>query len=504
MTMVSIYGVDIKERPDGQLKCIEINGVNFGTDFFKDPAWHGYYFRFMDVLGHVVGGKKIFIETDDDSLELTPDDIACAAANINKKYDALLKQAQALNDELHPFFRFDYDWLHDLKEFNLNTLSKPSEDESAYYVQAGRRQGLQAIPFTNLRVQGNVFVFTGTDGMRYRVDRDEIGCIWAKEGTLLRHALKTPQHLDLFVNSPYSEAITDSKVFFYESRSKALQDQIAWGVPYGLGVRDPRDVLKLLDHYQVIVRKRGGSYCGTGVDVVPSASIRHEFEADYHPSSAEIRASAVRILRAAQSAPLEELVSMYQPFCVSKPIKCEATKGYHDGCARGIVIKPTYGDPIWVGGQWRLSQQPIVSMDEVDGTIRVNVRYEAPEGHTGLPDHLNHVFRANLSRGAIPQPLTPEEDAHIGAFAVSLVANYHDMLEATSRSISEYLNISSQNLRFILGAFSKSTLRDLYFMETVRRLLPPGELSAVYKEVARNQAIDDDPLQRLGRELHFL
>ena len=46
----NLYGVDIKIQPDGTPQVIEVNGVDFGTDFFKYPEGWTYYTKLVRVI----------------------------------------------------------------------------------------------------------------------------------------------------------------------------------------------------------------------------------------------------------------------------------------------------------------------------------------------------------------------------------------------------------------------------------------------------------------------
>lgn len=430
--MISLYGLDVKESPDGTLTTIEINGCDSGTDFFKNPAWHDYYFRFMNALGEAVQGKAIFIQAALPT-DYTPQEKFELKAGIRKHYEQIRGTCQSyFVPKFHPFFWFDWSWLDDLENFQLQNIDSPPDREELFYVHAGRQLGLHVIPFTQFSVRGDQFTFRGTDQVPYTVNASSIGCIWAKHRTLERASERIPHHLPLFVNTPLEEILLGSKVLFDFTTTPAMSALLPQTVVYGLGVGDLEEVIHL--HYQSskIVRKRGGSSCGTGVSVTNGYPTVEQFSRLQRelrknpPTPQQLEESTAWIMKIRD--PLEEFISLFQIFIKSKPVYCHDTAEEHDGCARLVVIHPQGREPVYIGGQWRLAPEPLrkapacVVYDEWDDL----------DGETHTYDHtpsLNQSHRANLSRGAIPQPLSSVENKRFGDYAVNVIGTYAEMLD---------------------------------------------------------------------------
>lgn len=404
--MVSIYGVDLKQQPDGTVKAIEINGVDSGTDFFKNPEWHDYYFRFMNALGEAVQGKPIFIEFHQDSV-YTATEVEKETLRTWGKYGNLRHKCRRFRDSLDPVFWFNDTWLDDVEQFEIDNLTKPPEDEVLYYVAAGRRLGLQVVPFTRYWIKGDQFRFKDSDGIEHRIAKRDIGCLWVKSSSLEYLAQHYPQHTDIYVNNALAERIAASKVLFHTlitDFGNGLAEMLPPTTLFGLGTYTP-ETFEMLKQGAYVVRKQSGGSCGVGVDILRNQEILQLFGASYKYNYERIRESVITLLKESVHFELEEFVEVYQPFIPSKPIYAQRTKAYHDGCARGVVISPGYQDPIWIGGQWRLAPQP-----------------------SGTDTPLNEQYRANLSRGAIPQPLTPEEDAAMKPFAEGFIQKYEEVV----------------------------------------------------------------------------
>lgn len=406
----NIYGLDIKLSPDGKYELpvgIEINGVDSGTDFFRYEEGFNYYKNFARVLGAETKGKPIFIQDlpqqNHDSIEKIVSKI-----ELQRKNNLARKNCEKLTGIFGDRFDFHYEWLDDLLQFNLEKLEETYFDsEYGCYVKAALEERVPLYVFTELSFKKNFFEFTLIDDKKMRISPKDIGAIRSRSSTLFR-VPKNYQHL--FLNNSLIEGILDNKPltnFLNYLFSDNLPYIMAPSLPFGFGVNNKKLLLNFIKKApsDYIVRKRGGSYCGTGVEILEKKELLSKIKSTksnkINPTMIQALLMQV-VMETSKGWRYEELVSMYESFIDSIPILHPHTKKNHDGCARTMIYSPLDGDPIVLGSQWRLSTNPI------DDTT------------SSLEDR----FRANLSRGALAVPIDSSYESLINKFAVKIVKEF--------------------------------------------------------------------------------
>ncbi len=409
----SIYGVDIKlTKNDSEISPvgIEMNGVDFGTDFFKYEEGCRYYKKLATVLSACANGKPIFIQSYKDSRPLHVLEKIAQETEYREIHKERRERAEKIASYIDESYDFEYSWLDDLLSFNLKNLDKHEENEERWAEHAARDLGIPLFLFETIAYRREKVIFTLLNGKKQEFSKEDIGLIWAKSPKLY----KVPyEYTGLFLNSSLAELLGDSKPMFreYSERySQELLECFAPGISYGFGITEKEELLDFLDGIEgeFVVRKRGGSYCGTGVEIFEKERLMKTLKRPHEEvGNDKKRAMLYYVMKQVSNGrDLEEFLSVYEEFIPSVPILNSKTHQYHDGCIRAVVFKPKDEEPIFVDAQWRLAPAPL-------------------DADTSLEEKL----RANLSRGATPQDLSDEEIALVSPFARGLVEGYEHLIE---------------------------------------------------------------------------
>ena len=428
----NLYGLDIKLTQKDQKVVpvlIELNGVDSGTDSFRYEEGFHYYDRFVRVLGAQAKGKPIMIEgwtkKAHDQLEN-----AVRKAELERNHEAALKGCAGLASIVGGHFEFEYSWLNDLLAFNIAKLDEKFDDtESRFYALAAKKLGIPLFVYKELSYGENHIEFELIDGRRLQLRPEQIGMIRSRSSTLYT---APSDYRNLFLNDPLLERIMENKPYAYFLAtvfSDDLKDAFPLSMPFGFGVNDTAKLLQFLESVQsdLVVRKRGSSYCGTGVEILERQKLIESIkEKSAQPiSPAKMQALVHYVLRNIVNGWMfEHYLSNYEQFVPSIPILNPKTGKYHDGCARVMVYSPPEGKPIVLGSQWRIATH---NMQDTSGT-------------------LEDRFRVNLSRGATAMRISPEHEEIMHEFAAPVIDKFEYALEVfrhlTKKEIDEMKTVN--------------------------------------------------------------
>lgn len=400
----TIYGVDVKLHGKHSIPIgIEINGVDFGTDFFKYPEGLGYYRKFAEVVGEHSRGP-LFIEGGSEPLG----DVEQRTTAIKQRLARLRAYYRNLAEPLSGHFKYDASWLGDLEAFELGQLTKLPEHEELFYQRGGREAGVEVYVFADMKSRGNNFVFELHNGRRLKIAKKSVGAIWPDSETIYSSG---PEERQFFLNSEFIETALEYKPLFKFLLKMALSEKIIGkyqpfppSVIYGLGHTKATELVRSLERakkrgFDLVVKKRGGGHCGTGVQIMATDDALEEARGwDDEELPDKLIPKVLCMMRLEK---LEHLLTVYEPFMSSKPIHSEVTGQDHDGCARIVVYRPPGGDPIVIDGQWRLCPLPM----DADGD-------------------LNLKYRANLSRGAFAEPISERDKEILFPFSEFLIEKF--------------------------------------------------------------------------------
>jgi hypothetical protein len=475
----NVYGLDIKLTPkNGSYApvCIEINGVDSGTDFFKYPAGRSFYKAFAKALGAETNFKPIFIE-EDSKHRLNPLEVLCEAKSIMSELEEDENFLPHIMNVFGPGFEFDYSWLKDVASFNIKQLSAPWESESSFYSLAGSQNSVPIYSYDLVDFGKEAITFYLPTGKALRLSPTEIGAI--KIGSESMEAAPN-RFRGLFLSTSFTENIINSKALTaYAVSGTPLQAAMPPTIAYGLGVNRLEDVISFLEglNSDLIVRKRGTSRCGAGVEILDRKSHIMQLKSKSHSSpkydSFVIDAFFNYLFVEPARDDLRGAVAIYQEFVPSKGIYNPNTGKMHDGCARIIVYSPKIGEPFVLGGQWRLSPAPL-SDENAD---------------------INSRLRANLSRGASAVPMGPDELEIAAHFSTMFVKGFEKQLETLYK-------ISEDEKPFDNGRPSGLRNGDFLFVKMLTQHFDaPGILNARnrFRDAARREW-----LEGIGRKYHFM
>lgn len=422
----NIYGLDIKlTEANGHIipVGIEMNGVDFGTNFYGYKDGFNYYRAFARVLGAAAQGKPIFIqgyknEQRDSLLD------ANERLRIQRKNEATQRYLKQRRFVLDDIFDFDASWSDDMHAFDLSKLEKEVDnEEETHYLTAAENEKVTMVVFVDIKYRNNNLEFLLTDGRKMIIKPQDIGIIRA---TFKQLPKVPPEYRHLFLNDPLIESILDSKPLFHYlgEFNSALRNLFAPSIPYGAGVNEASDVISFLNsmNSEMVVRKKGNSYCGVGVRIIPAGEIISELGPQLHKpvSLAMLDAMVDIMIVGVRKLRYENLTSMYEQFVPSIPIYDSRTDHFHDGCARTVVYTRNGQAPTVLGSQWRLAP---ASIDDLTA---------APEQR----------FRANLSRGAREMPIDPIQEKIINDFAMQVVREFE-------KAICDYKNFIKDGMGYL-------------------------------------------------------
>lgn len=444
-----IYGVDVKLVPmrasNGLLRIvpvgIELNGVDFGTDFFKYPEGRRYYQAYAKALGDVAQGRPIFVHSSNPRMVECLFERAAREVDLNAEVAETKKLYGKLSQILGPQHEFDYSWLDDLLAFDVEKLSAQPEYEAGFYALGGQQAGVEVIPFSSMAFGSNWVEFRLLNGKSRRLKAEEIGVVHSTQDALSR----VPEAFrGLFLNTRFVEDVLESKALTWFTStlgSPGFSDYLPPTMPYGLGVTDKEVLIRFLDLSpgELVVKKRGTSYCGTGVEILLKEDLMLQFRSQPSaPITAEQQQALSLLLLTSINLGtfIDDVVTVYQTFYPSVPLPHPKTGMIHDGCARVVVYSPPSKKPVALGAQWRLAPRP---MDDDDA---------------GLEERL----RANLSRGATAVPMSAEHEAMTGAFAERFVSDFEATMADIAGTIGE---IQKPLSRFYDGIKKGIAVRDV-------------------------------------------
>ncbi|MBI4451385.1 hypothetical protein HY642_05400 [Candidatus Woesearchaeota archaeon] len=404
----TIYGVDIKIPPEGAPRIIEINGVDFGTDFYKMPDSGEHYYRTAaKELGKAARGRPVYIESD-----------WCRGLSIRRTYAANdCKQAIKIKTTA-PDWRllpFEQSWVEQLEQdraaFQAEKRSEIYPPEPRYYLAAARAQGIDARVFENARAEDDCLQFDTLCGrwqpvidavdVRVQIESNrpsQIGLVWANQPTLRKLVgfMRSPSAK--FLNTPILEYILENKSALYSYLDKAPALYAAgrngdFGRIYprtfvhAPGVSDPEALADFVSSLpgELAVVKPSDENCGIGARILPKNKLLEEI------AGAKRKKPLYNTL-----VGLNHPLFIVQQFIPGKPVRAEQDGRFHDGCIRAVVISGKY-----VGGQWRLAPKPMRSR----------------------ADHISR-YRCNLSRGAFAQYLNERDETMVAGFAEEAVAAF--------------------------------------------------------------------------------
>ncbi|MEK6967477.1 MAG: hypothetical protein AABX51_02495 [Nanoarchaeota archaeon] len=417
-----LFGLDIKLSPhfsgENFPHGIELNGIDFGTDFFKYEQGKQYYDRLLQVLFKEAEGKPIFVETsptkESDSLGL-----AILKARTSELYKKQREGADFLAQILGEHFEFEYGWINDLERFHLGKLDEKDDPEKRMLANLAAAKGIELYLFTRLEYENGSINFHLENGRTKGAPHSQIGLVWPYSSTLW----DVPEKFrDLFLGNPVEETIMDSKAFmhFLEEHYNAPPiNYLPPGIVFGFGITTRTELVDFLKESpsDLIVRKRGGSYCGTGVEILEKGRLISELRRTTPKpiSNAKLQALYYVLSQTMINVELEEYLSVYEEFIPSIKIKHPETGKKHDACARTVVYLPDNGIPEVLGSQWRLAPKPL-----------------------GYQGSLEESLRANLSRGATAIPMDPKHEYIISSHASLMTRCFEAQAKALKREVEDY------------------------------------------------------------------
>ncbi len=451
----NIYGLDMKLTPwsPDAPSIIEINGSGFGTDFFKYFQGLSYYRTFAKTMNAQAQGKPIFIQMY--GQKGNADDLArIIQKNSGNSYVA---EAELVNTDLKKIFgdRFYFrpEMFRDYADYISHIVDKANDPEHLFYVHGAQLENVEMYAFKSLKFSPNSIEFTLADDRKMGMPVKNIGMILSAY-----YVAQAPlEHKDLFLSSSLVEGITDNKCFsFLIDRFSGTEEKIRehdgkyfWlpNLIFGFGLQESEQKIQLYENFEYLVRKSAGFSGGVGVEILSNEAAFSSIRSHAHQYSKQelIEFSSNIIALVNHGVPLEKLLTVYQPFIPSKPIRNEITNKDHDGCARVVVYSPPEGNPIVLDMQWRLAPKPLDS--------------------TSLC--LEDVFRANLSRGAIAQKVTDEEFEIMSKAATAYITQFETDLADTKHTIKELFRPQGAHSSWRIPQDSMGVFRHVYWINAL-------------------------------------
>ena len=424
---IAAYGVDVK-IPEDSVKLIEINGCDFGTDFFKYEEGLGFYRTFMQALATQTNGKPIFLPkswfSPIDSLEIESE-IRYNQNLVSARKELFEIYKQIMGD----LFYLDGTWLEDALKYETETVAKLPDAESRFFYEAGVSLGLPVKYFDALIFHGeSIEIFL--EGESQIFDPKDIGIIWADSGIVM----DTPnKYQDLFISDAFTESVLSSKSL---TRFIFSEDELGRFFPHalsvGLGVGNLTELLNFLSssNSELIAVKNDTGSQGVGTFIKDRVKLLNQLNTKSRPFNIDSYVGVMRYIieSSMRGFPHELALNIFEDFVPSIPILSSATGKYHDGCARVIVLSPENGDPYAIDTQWRLSPSPISDMNQ----------------------NLNSRYRANLSRGAYPEIVEPEHKYLMEELAVKSVKSLEEGLSRESDELVPYALTENKKILHVL------------------------------------------------------
>jgi hypothetical protein len=412
----NLYGLDVKLTPEGRPYTIELNGTDSGTNSFAYEEGFGFYDFFLRTLYEKNGHRPLFLQVWE-TPPLTALENRILAGRVSRDYarrQTLARDVGEIFSALRPDLEFRSEWIEDLGTFQSGRYGLPSDHEDRYVKHAAKKTGIPVHFFTSLRCSSGKISFQCDDGRTRTMRPDDIGAVRAISTTLKQ----VPEaYIEPFLNIPFMEYVLDSKPFthFIGKLHDPFRELMPRSVPHGLGVGSRGKTARFLRDLdgQYVVRKRGSSYCGTGVEILERQPLLDQIRAQprhvLDRTRAKEQLAAMNFLLSQGALgevsmcgfPIEEYVSMYEEFIPSIGLPHPQTKELHDGCARVMIFSPWIGEPVVLGAQWRLATHP-------------------QHGDHALTDK----YRANLSRGATAAPISLKHERILFPHALRSVREF--------------------------------------------------------------------------------
>ena len=421
----NVYGVDVNlSKPLTQLipKLIELNGCGFGGHFFKYEAGFSYYKKFMSQIALRTNGKPIFIKNDRTSAANT------FTTFLGEK-DAL--DTRVLREEVYKYHKklfgdqvyLDPFWIEDEQNHAILRLSKIYQPRSGFYLEAARSLGIEAFAYDSINIYpGKIeFIYNGKSSV---YSSDDIGVIWAKG---LKQGLVPEIYQHLFLNDSLTEGVLSSKTFTRFILDPETENKIfPRAISVGVNGKSYDEIIEFLESLRsdLVVHKIDAGSQGVGIRIINRELMVEQLNLQRSKFDLDVYCGVLHSLYqwSTSGTPFEEGLQIIEEFVPSIPIYNPNTDQVHAGNARVVVFAPHGEKPIAIDSQWRLASEPM---------------------NSGAS--LEQRFRANLSRGATLQVITPQHKRIMEEHAVMSVLAFEKTLETFIRPNVEFVRRSIRN-----------------------------------------------------------
>ncbi len=423
----TLYGIDFKITPDGDVKLIEVNGANAGTGGFAaiygdNRVKEGIVERMRTTAGGkrlVVSGSYARLRKDhfaEQTGQATPkkrersplykhlwwwyahDEERRIARHIFASQSArtmIVRESEQKRADNQNLWNGDFREYQRFDENNLADALFLKSTERFLLSYDGRSTHIKQMDVPVLDSKG--------ERIADSIEGDDIGLFWDRWGLYFG-----PMHPGFAVVNPaHHKLVCANKLYVHHLLSKTdVADALVPSMPLGLGIetREQYDAFMREHETDVFVLKPVRGSRGYGVRMVPRAVIESEEDLMGRPIS-----KLVSIEEAWAKLPsycfdfLHEGIELLSPYVPSKEVRSERTAKVHDACMRAIVFNGEFID-----AYWRLAPEPMAAAGPLEGRLR-----------------------ANMSRGAIAQAPMDEEREIAKAFSESIAS-------ALDRSILPY------------------------------------------------------------------
>ncbi len=402
------YGVDIKITSEGKPYLIEINGWNAGTKGFID----GYgdlrtQEKILEAMVQYSNGKPIYSRSGEISTK-TAGFIGILAAlalfslpctlPLAKLFETVgMRSVPIVHEHYHVY-------LNALKDLHWIVFKSCAVDN--HFDQAAKKIGIDFVRFRESyhHYTGDIIIQVApTD---WRTLGNDGGYYWSVGSH------RSPKYNDFVANPYVVRNILDSKWYVHKLLQETwLKDHLPQTLLDGNANNYPEQLESL--RHKVIIQKPHHLSLGEGIKIfdkntLPSLWYSQRLMTDMKLLSESIdpelipKTHWINQLRGyINFHHLWNNLTVLQEYVPSQPIHSRKTDGLHDSCIRAIVFDGTFID-----AYHRLAPRPI------NGKI---------DEKTGI---------ANLSRGALAEPLADEEKEIVSKFAEQTIATLENRIEA--------------------------------------------------------------------------
>jgi len=412
----NLYFVDAKLSPveEGVIcaPIIEINGINGGTKSFMMGERNDYYANFARTLGRHTRGRPMFLHVFN-VMDMTELEEQVQVSLEQEGYSRESEKMERHSSVMRGDFKLHHGWLGDLRDSSIDILRKHggTSGDVFRYLHAFESAGVPAYAFRELEFDGHNLEFELLNGDRMTVGKADVGMIRGGKG-LVMSAPEEYQHL--FLNSSLIEGVMQQKPYVHFlalTFNEKMLLRMPPSMPFGAGVYGVEEIIHFLELFDgdLVVRKSGGLYQGTGTEILRREELLRELgELQNDSSPAEENAILKHLgLNAFLGYGYERYISMYEQFMPSIPLIHPETRMEHDGCARIVVYSPPDGEPVSLGAQWRLASSPM-----------------------GDDASLEERFRVNIAKGAGSLRPTEEHEGYLNMAAEQYVALFEQGIES--------------------------------------------------------------------------